>query len=74
MEFPPHNENEAKLVEAIAQLPEHEREAIRLRYLVKWSSKEIAIELKKSDGAIRVLLHRARSKLRLLLETMESQD
>jgi RNA polymerase sigma-70 factor (ECF subfamily) len=48
---------------AIAELPELGREAVRLRYVEGWASKEIAKELGKSDAAIRVLLSRTLKKL-----------
>ncbi len=48
---------------AMAELPELGREAVRLRYVEGWASKEIAKELGKSDAAIRVLLSRTLKKL-----------
>ena len=48
---------------AIAELPELGREAVRLRYVEGWASKEIAKELGKSDASIRVLLSRTLKKL-----------
>ena len=52
---------------ALAQLPEEGREALRLRYVDNLPSKEIAVRLGKSDGAIRVLLTRSLRKLQELL-------
>ena len=52
---------------ALDQLPEDHREALRLRYLEGLPSKEIAQRLKKSDGAIRVMLTRSLAKLQTLL-------
>ena len=52
---------------AIAELPELEREAIRLRYVEGWASKEIAKELGKSDASIRVLLTRTLKKLHKMI-------
>lgn len=52
---------------AIAELPELEREAIRLRYVEGWASKEIAKELGKSDASIRVLLSRTLKKLHTMI-------
>ena len=48
---------------AIEELPEAGREAIQLRYVEGWSSKEIAEKLSKSDAAIRVLLSRTLKRL-----------
>jgi len=52
---------------ALAQLPEEGREALRLRYVDNLPSKEIAVRLGKSDGAVRVLLTRSLRKLQELL-------
>ena len=53
---------------AIEQLPETQREVIRLRDVEGWSPMEVAEALEISDGNQRVLLHRARSKVRAALE------
>jgi len=53
---------------AIEQLPEAQREVIRLRDLEGWSPMEVADALEITDGNQRVLLHRARSKVRAAVE------
>jgi RNA polymerase sigma-70 factor (ECF subfamily) len=53
---------------AIDQLPEAQREVIRLRDVEGWSPMEVADALEITDGNQRVLLHRARSKVRAALE------
>ncbi len=53
---------------AINELPEAQREVIRLRDVEGWSPMEVADALEISDGNQRVLLHRARSKVRAALE------
>src|SRR5215218_3233310 len=53
---------------AIDQLPEAQRTVIRLRDIEGWSPMEVADALEISDGNQRVLLHRARSKVRAALE------
>ena len=53
---------------AIEELPETQREVIRLRDVEGWSPMEVADALEISDGNQRVLLHRARSKVRAALE------
>jgi RNA polymerase sigma-70 factor (ECF subfamily) len=58
---------EARLFEALATLPAEQRDALRLRYLEGLSSKEIAVRLNKSDGAIRVMLTRSLDKLQQIL-------
>ena len=53
---------------AIEALPDAQREVIRLRDVEGWSPEEVAAALEISDGNQRVLLHRARSKVRAALE------
>jgi RNA polymerase sigma-70 factor (ECF subfamily) len=52
---------------AIEQLPDAQREVIRLRDVEGWSPMEVADALEITDGNQRVLLHRGRAKLRHLL-------
>jgi RNA polymerase sigma-70 factor, ECF subfamily len=59
---------------AIEQLPETQREVIRLRDIEGWSAKEVAMALEISNGNQRVLLHRARSKVRAALEAYLDPD
>jgi RNA polymerase sigma-70 factor (ECF subfamily) len=61
------NVREQKLQEAINQLPEEQREALRLRYVENLPSKEIAARIGKSDAAVRVMLTRSIKKLQDLL-------
>jgi RNA polymerase sigma-70 factor, ECF subfamily len=53
---------------AIEMLPDAQREVIRLRDVLGFSAEEVAEALEISDGNQRVLLHRARSKVRAALE------
>ena len=53
---------------AIEQLPPAQREVIRLRDIEGWSAAEVADALDVTDVNQRVLLHRARSKVRGALE------
>jgi RNA polymerase sigma-70 factor, ECF subfamily len=53
---------------AIEGLPEAQREVIRLRDVEGWTPMEVADALEITDGNQRVLLHRARSKVRAALE------
>jgi len=57
-----------RVADAIEGLPETQREVIRLRDVEGWSAAEVADALEISDGNQRVLLHRARSKVRGALE------
>lgn len=52
----------------VAKLPEAERRAIALRYLHEMSVEEMSKILSRTRGAVRVLLHRARGRLRGSLE------
>jgi RNA polymerase sigma-70 factor (ECF subfamily) len=53
---------------AIAQLPPAQREVITLRDVEGWSTSEVSDLLDIQDGHQRVLLHRARSRVRSVLE------
>jgi RNA polymerase sigma-70 factor, ECF subfamily len=61
-------ETRACLEEAIAALPPNQREIIILRDMEGWTSEETCHFLNISEGNQRVLLHRARSKVRSALE------
>lgn len=53
---------------AIDRLPPDQREVITMRDLLGWSAAEVCAALEVSDANQRVLLHRARSKVRGSLE------
>ena len=57
-----------RLAQAIEQLPPAQRAVIRLRDVDGWDSDEVCELLGLSHGNQRVLLHRARSKVRSSLE------
>jgi RNA polymerase sigma-70 factor, ECF subfamily len=58
----------SKVEEAIAQLPEMQRLVITLRDIEGWSAQEVCNFLDITETNQRVLLHRARSKVRKALE------
>jgi RNA polymerase sigma-70 factor (ECF subfamily) len=63
------------LLEAIAELPVRQREVIALRDISGWSAEETRNALGLSETNQRVLLHRARSKVRAALERyFEAED
>lgn len=64
----------AKIGEAIEDLPPNQREVIRLRDVLGWSSAEVCNALDLSETNQRVLLHRARSKVRRALESYLAQE
>ena len=53
---------------AIEELPPAQRQVITLRDIQGWSSEEVCDALQVSEGNQRVLLHRARSRVRAALE------
>lgn len=53
---------------AVESLPPDQREVITMRDLLGWSAAEVCESLEVSDSNQRVLLHRARSKVRAALE------
>jgi RNA polymerase sigma-70 factor (ECF subfamily) len=58
-----------RLIEdAIAELPDQQRLVIQLRDIEGWSSEEVCNVLELSETNQRVLLHRARTKVRLAVE------
>jgi RNA polymerase sigma-70 factor (ECF subfamily) len=54
---------------AIAELPEAQRTVIALRDIEGWSSEEVCEALEISGGNQRILLHRARSRVRTAIES-----
>jgi RNA polymerase sigma-70 factor, ECF subfamily len=61
-------ESRRVMLEAIAGLPERQREVITLRDIEGWPSEEVSELMELSEGNQRVLLHRGRSKVRAALE------
>jgi RNA polymerase sigma-70 factor, ECF subfamily len=61
-------ETREALLRAIASLPPRQREVITLRDVLGWSEAEVCTVLDVTEGNERVLLHRARSKVRAALE------
>jgi RNA polymerase sigma-70 factor (ECF subfamily) len=58
----------ARIADVIESLPPAQREVIRLRDVEGWAPEEVCDALSISDGNQRVLLHRARAKVRSALE------
>jgi RNA polymerase sigma-70 factor (ECF subfamily) len=57
-------ENVLRVAEAVEQLPDSQRDAIRLHYLEGLKLSEVADQLDKSTGAVAGLLHRGMQSLR----------
>lgn len=67
-------ETRERLAEAIEALPATQRAVISLRDIEGWSSEEVRNALGLSETNQRVLLHRARSKVRAALESYLEQS
>lgn len=65
------SEERALLWTAVARLPEAQREVVRLRYRAELTIDEIARRTRRSSGAVRVLLHRARTRLGHVLRSKD---
>ena len=65
-------QKESKLWSALRSLPEDQQQALTMRYMQNLGSKEIAQQLGKSDGAIRVMLTRATKKLEQIMSSEPS--
>lgn len=66
------NGEQREMVRAkVAELPPAQREVVALRYLEDFSIEEVADVTDRSRGAVRILLHRARLRLRRSLEGKE---
>lgn len=61
-------QSHSELYQAVMRLPKHQRLAIHLFYYEEYSIKEIAQTLNKNEATVRSYLHRARKKLKSLLE------
>lgn len=61
-----------ELERAIDQLPERQRRVVVMRDALGWSSEEVCNVLELNETNQRVLLHRARSRLRALLENYKA--
>jgi RNA polymerase sigma-70 factor (ECF subfamily) len=67
-------ETQALVAEAIEALPPAQRAVISLRDVEGWSSEEVRNALELSETNQRVLLHRARSKVRRALEAYLGEE
>jgi len=67
-------ETQGRLAEAIDALPPTQRAVISLRDIEGWSSEEVRNALELSETNQRVLLHRARSKVRRALESYLGEE
>ena len=63
-----HSDQVREVQETIATLPEDYQEVIRLRVILDMKTAEVAEWFGRSEGAVRVLLHRALDALRIALQ------
>jgi RNA polymerase sigma-70 factor (ECF subfamily) len=63
-----HNEQAVRLAEALASLPEAQREALVLRHCQGWSLADISGHLGRTPAAVAGLLKRGSRQLRILLQ------
>jgi RNA polymerase sigma-70 factor (ECF subfamily) len=66
-----HRERDARVREALKELPEDYRDVVVAHYHLDLGLQEIADKLAITESAVRSRLHRARSRLRTLLERDE---
>jgi len=58
-----------RVLEGVTQLPEDRREALIMRFALGMDNREIARALGRSDGATKVLIHRAIKQLESIVAT-----
>ncbi len=66
-------ESDEELWQAFAKLPQRDQELLRLQILDELSTREIADVLAMSESAVRVALHRARQRLREVVESLDEE-
>jgi len=58
----------ARILEAVDELPDDRREALIMRFALGMDNREIARALGRTDGATKVLIHRATRQLQEIVE------
>jgi RNA polymerase sigma-70 factor (ECF subfamily) len=66
-----HDQEASLLAEGIRLLPEEEQQVLTLRFVEGLSHREVAVIIGKSEGASRVIQHRALTRLSEFLEARE---
>ncbi len=61
----------SRILEGIKQLPDDRREALIMRFALGMDNREIARAMDRSDGATKVLIHRAIKQLEGIVRTPE---
>ncbi len=66
-----HRDELARILECVQELPDDRREALIMRFALGMDNREIARALGRTDGATKVLLHRAIRQLEGLVKKAE---
>jgi RNA polymerase sigma-70 factor (ECF subfamily) len=61
----------ARILEGVKELPDDRREALIMRFALGMDNREIARAMSKTDGATKVLLHRAIKQLEEIVATRQ---
>jgi RNA polymerase sigma-70 factor, ECF subfamily len=61
-------EDLSRILECVQQLPDDRREALIMRFALGMDNREIARALGRTDGATKVLIHRAIKQLEELVQ------
>ena len=64
----------AAILQGVSQLPDERREALIMRFALGMDNREIARALHKTDGATKVLLHRAIRQLKSIVQESTDTD
>lgn len=67
------HELESDLAQALARLTEVERVCFVLKHLEQWRGKEIAVELKLTEGRVKQAVFRAVKKLRISMQELPNE-
>ena len=59
------------LAVGVLELPGDQQQVVLMRFIEGFSYSEIAASISKSEGAVRVILHRALVRLRKILEKVK---
>jgi RNA polymerase sigma-70 factor (ECF subfamily) len=62
----------ARILEGVTQLPDDRREALIMRFALGMDNREIARAMGRTDGATKVLLHRAIKQLEQIVATTQA--
>ncbi len=69
---PTHEIREAEILTLVKRLSREEQEVFSLHHISSLSYKEISVRMRKSEGALRVLVHRINRKLRAFIRKENS--